>query len=655
MKKFFKTVPISWQIGLIALLSILALIIIQGINMYQGSVLQKAGLNKEHIQNTASEIDRISYLFLQSRSIEKNFLYELKEEYVTAHKAIRQELLKEKDKLLSNEYFVRDPKAVESLKKLISTYNNYAQEFDKVAENTIKIGLDKKSGLRGQMRNHTILIQGVMSGINSPEVLSVLRDMQLKTSQFLLEDDKRSIKRVAFFAKKLKKLVTKADPAELTDLLKAIDLYVATFKELAETRLKTIEQINHLSELFNQARPYEKQLQKIINAQIDLITKEAADSERKVSFIVIATIVSALVLMLILSFYINNMINHPIGRLKETMGELTKGNLETEVYGLDYKNIIGEMADAINIFKENAIQVQKMQSEQKAEQEIKQKRAETIDELLKIFDQESTATLDIVSKSAQKMSTNSQQMSNIAQNTSKQAELASQATERTSQNVQSVATATEELSSSAAEISRQVNQSTEIGHRAVNQATETNDLIKGLSESVSEIGKVVQLINDIADQTNMLALNATIEAARAGEAGKGFAVVAGEVKHLADQTGQATNQISLQINQIQSKTSDAVDAIQSITEVISTISDSSSSIAAAMEQQQAATSEITRSVQIASDGTKEVSSNVSHVNDGAAQTEQSSEEVNQAALEVNRQTEELKEKVHTFLANIRVA
>ncbi|WP_417794934.1 methyl-accepting chemotaxis protein [Terasakiella pusilla] len=655
MKHIFKNVPISWQIGVISLISLVALVIVQGINSYQGHIIKDAEVQKEKIQQTALAVDLISSTFMQSRIVEKQFLHNLDIEGVEAHKALQTKINEQQKALLENPLFQNNEEATAELQNFTKTYEYYAMKFDKVAENAIKIGLDPKSGLRGDMRNHSILINGVMAGINSQEVISVLTDMQLKTSQFLLENNKRVIKRVSYLGKNLKKLVTAADPAELGQLLEAIDLYTQTFNELAILRLTNIDEISAMDELYRQALPLKQKLEDRMHTEIQLVTDRAETAEAQVGAIVIGTIVAALIITILLSLYITRMINLPISSLKDTMGELTNGNLDAHVYGLDYKNVIGEMANAINIFKENAIQVKKLQDEQKEEDAIKEKRAQTIDKLLKIFNEESTKSLDIVSTSAKMMSSSSQELSNIARKTTQEVEQAALATDKTSQNVETVSAATNELSASAASIHEQINQSTEIGQTAVEQASITNDLILGLSQSVEEIGKVVDLINDIADQTNMLALNATIEAARAGEAGKGFAVVAGEVKNLAVQTGEATSQISVQINQIQDKTTDAVDAIQNISSVINQISQASASIAAAMEQQQAATDEIARSVHTAADGTREVSANVENVNEGASLTEQTAVEVNRAADEVNKQTEELKEKVHTFLDNIRIA
>jgi methyl-accepting chemotaxis protein len=229
------------------------------------------------------------------------------------------------------------------------------------------------------------------------------------------------------------------------------------------------------------------------------------------------------------------------------------------------------------------------------------------------------------------------------------------ASEEASTNVQSVASATEELSSSISEIGRQVQESARMATDAVGQARSTNDRVSELSKAASRIGDVVELINTIAGQTNLLALNATIEAARAGEAGRGFAVVASEVKALAEQTAKATGEIGQQISGIQSATQVSVNAIRDISGTIEKLSEISSTIAAAVEEQGAATQEISRNVQQAALGTTQVSAHITDVRQGASETGSASAEVLSAAQSLSGDSNRLKLEVGKFLDSVRAA
>jgi methyl-accepting chemotaxis protein len=211
------------------------------------------------------------------------------------------------------------------------------------------------------------------------------------------------------------------------------------------------------------------------------------------------------------------------------------------------------------------------------------------------------------------------------------------------------------MASSVNEISRQVQESARIANEAVDQARRTNDRVGELSKAASRIGDVVELINTIAGQTNLLALNATIEAARAGEAGRGFAVVASEVKALAEQTAKATGEIGQQITGIQSATQDSVNAIREISGTIEKLSEISSTIAAAVEEQGAATHEISRNVQQAAEGTQQVSSNITGVQQGATETGSASSQVLSAAQSLSRDSNRLKHEVGEFLNTVRAA
>jgi methyl-accepting chemotaxis protein len=218
-----------------------------------------------------------------------------------------------------------------------------------------------------------------------------------------------------------------------------------------------------------------------------------------------------------------------------------------------------------------------------------------------------------------------------------------------------VATAAEELSSSISEISRQMATSTEITSVAVSESDRANEMVKGLAEAADRIGEVVALITDIAEQTNLLALNATIEAARAGDAGKGFAVVASEVKNLANQTAKATEEIGAQIAGIQSATKGSVDAIDRITGTIQKINEISATVAAAVEEQNAATQEIARNVEQAATGTQEVTANISGVTQAVSETGQVSSQVLASAKALSQQSDSLRTQVDSFLTDIKAA
>jgi methyl-accepting chemotaxis protein len=221
--------------------------------------------------------------------------------------------------------------------------------------------------------------------------------------------------------------------------------------------------------------------------------------------------------------------------------------------------------------------------------------------------------------------------------------------------VQAVASATEELSSSVSEIGRQVQESSNIASQAVRQAQQTDARINELSQAAGRIGDVVKLITAIAEQTNLLALNATIEAARAGEAGRGFAVVASEVKQLASQTAKATEEISAQIASMQTATQDSVGAIKEIGGTIGRISEIAGAIAAAVQEQGAATGEIARNVGEAAKGTAEVASNITAVNRGAGETGSASAQVLISAQSLSAESDHLKAEVEKFLSTVRAA
>ena len=287
--------------------------------------------------------------------------------------------------------------------------------------------------------------------------------------------------------------------------------------------------------------------------------------------------------------------------------------------------------------------------------EAEKQRHQQIESHIGEFEAASAQALGSAVAATNQLSSTAQSMKATADQTSHQTNAVAAASEEASTNVQTVAAAAEELTASISEITRQVVEAAKVSNRALADAKRTDVTVQGLADSAKKIGKVVELINDIASQTNLLALNATIEAARAGEAGKGFAVVASEVKNLANQTSRATEEIGKQISAMQVVTTDAVTAIRDIASTIAQINEISTAIASAVEEQSTSTNEIARNVQQAALGTREVSSNIDGVSQAASQTGQAATDVFNAAKQLTLATSTLNSNIEGFLNKVKAS
>lgn len=363
-----------------------------------------------------------------------------------------------------------------------------------------------------------------------------------------------------------------------------------------------------------------------------------------------------LVLGVAVSYLTARSIVRPVTGMTGAMARLAENDISTEVPSVARRDEIGEMAKAVQVFKENMIRAATLEQEQQnAALEAEAEKKQMMEDLANDFERAVGSIINSVSGASTELQTTAQSMTSTVEQTSMQAGVVATSSDQANSNVQTVAAATEEMAASVQEIGRQAEDSSRKAQAASAEAEETVEKVGALSEAATKIGAVVSLIQDIAEQTNLLALNATIEAARAGEAGRGFAIVASEVKDLASQTASATTDIGEQINAIQDSTQTSAEAIGKVTSAISDLNEIAASIAAAVEEQSAATSEIAGNVQQAAVASQEVSDSIGEVNQSAAGSSAAAAQVLSSAGDLSRQSESLRNEVDRFLEGIRVA
>ena len=659
MTSVLSRVSVKFQVGLLGLLGIIGLAAAVAV-FFQG--MEKFAEQQARLDLAADQqfqALRLDAALLDARRAEKDFLIRREDRYVERHGKIIDNA-SGMIGALATSLARTDTALAEKLREIGAGLDTYRQRFAAVVESQRRLGFKETEGLEGNLRAAVHAVETRLKEYEQAELAVLMLMMRRHEKDFMLRLTPKYIEDIAQRKVAFTALMAETDsipPATKQEITGLLNSYQDAFNAFAATRLQLVEQVEALSSAYAAIDPLIEQVFAGIAAGYEstqrTLAAEHAEAE-KLLWIMISGILAALSL---LAIWLALSISRPLVGMAGALNALAGGQTEVTIPAQNRGDEIGAIGRAVKRIEQNAIDraLAEKQAEEENRLRLEAEKKRVMAQLADQFEQNVGGIVRVVSSAANELEAAAQTLNASLEQTNAQASTVAAAATEASTNVETVATACEELAASVREIGQQVTQSSQVADRAVENANQTQVTAEGLVAATQKIGEVVQLINDIAEQTNLLALNATIEAARAGEAGKGFAVVASEVKNLASQTAKATEDITQQIGEVQDGTQRTVGAIRDIAAVIGESREIASAIASAVEEQDAATQEISRNVQQASAGTQEVSNAIVQVSQAASEGGSAAGQVLSSAQELSQSSVKLRSEMESFLAQVRAA